>query len=234
VEDKTDIELFDPRRLLIGNTPWGFLAEVAVRGVLVYVLLLIAIRFMGKRVAGQLSLSELAVMVTLGAAIGVPIQVADRGMLPALVLLIVAVVYQRLIGALSFKSRRIELLTQGDIVTLVTDGIMSLSAMRGVGLSHERVFAALRERGVLHLGQLARVYIETSGSFSVYEQSEPRPGLAIVPAGHPGLNAIEGSLVCAICGTVMKTEERRAKEELAPCPTCSRRAWAPPVLAKKT
>lgn len=47
---------------------------------------------MGKRVAGQLSLSELAIIVTLGAAIGVPIQAADRGMLPAFVLLIVAVI----------------------------------------------------------------------------------------------------------------------------------------------
>ena len=84
--------------------------------------MLFAIRIMGKRVAGQLSMSELAVIVTLGAVIGVPMEVAENGMLPALVLLLVAVVYQRAIGFLSFKSRRIELITQGDLVAIVGGG----------------------------------------------------------------------------------------------------------------
>lgn len=63
------------QRILIGDGPWAFLLEVVVRAALVYVLLLVAMRMMGKRVAAQLSITELAVILMLGAAIGVPIQV---------------------------------------------------------------------------------------------------------------------------------------------------------------
>src|SRR4051812_42178617 len=97
------IRILDVKRWLIGETPWTFLIEVAVRGVTIYVFLLLAIRLMGKRVAGQLSLSELAIMVTLGAAIGVPMETPQNGLLPGLVILLIAVFYQRGIGYLSYR-----------------------------------------------------------------------------------------------------------------------------------
>ena len=49
------------QRLLVGDAPCAFLVELAPRAVLVYVLLLIAMRLMGKRVAAQLSITEFAV-----------------------------------------------------------------------------------------------------------------------------------------------------------------------------
>lgn len=61
-------------RLLIGDGPWAFLVEVIPRAVVMYLLLLVAMRLMGKRVAAQLSITELAVILMLGAAIGVPIR----------------------------------------------------------------------------------------------------------------------------------------------------------------
>jgi hypothetical protein len=55
--------------------------------------------------------------------------------------------YQRGIGMLSFKKRRIELMTQGDLVTMARDGALELRPMQSAGLSRERVLAALREQG---------------------------------------------------------------------------------------
>jgi uncharacterized membrane protein YcaP (DUF421 family) len=61
------------QRILIGENPWSFLLEVALRSGIIYVVLFITMRLMGKRMAAQLSVSELAVMITLGAAVGVPL-----------------------------------------------------------------------------------------------------------------------------------------------------------------
>src|SRR4051812_18502458 len=196
MQSQQDVHPFEIRRLLIGNTPPLFLLEILFRAVFIYVVLLIAVRLMGKRVAGQLSLSELAVMVTLGAAIGVPIEVPEHGMLPAAVVLTVAVLYQRGIGMLSFKRRRIELMTQGDLVTMARDGALDLRTMQSAGLSRERVFAALREQGIVHLGEVRRLYFETSGSFSLFRAPVPKPGLKIVPADHPGLKVAHDLTAC--------------------------------------
>jgi len=225
MEGKDQIRAFDWRRLLMGKTPWSFLGEVAFRGLVIYVVLLLTIRMMGKRVAGQLSLSELAIMVTLGAAIGVPMEVPDNGLLPALVLLAVAVLYQRGIGWLSFRKRKIELLTQGDLETLVNEGVLDLNAMKRVGLSQERVFAALRQVGLCHLGEVQRLYLETSGSFSVFRAPKAVPGLKAVPPGHPRLKVDPKIFACGSCGTVASQKNDR-------CRTCGKCAWEDAVLVE--
>jgi hypothetical protein len=44
------IHIFDVHWLLVGQVPWAFLAELFVRGVVIYVILVAVIRLMGKRV----------------------------------------------------------------------------------------------------------------------------------------------------------------------------------------
>jgi hypothetical protein len=51
--------LFDVHRLLVGQAPGAFLAELFVRGVVIYVILVALPRLTGKRVAGQLSITDL-------------------------------------------------------------------------------------------------------------------------------------------------------------------------------
>jgi hypothetical protein len=87
------ISLADWQRLLMGDAPWVFLLELLVRAVVVYLLLLLFMRWMGKRVAGQMSTTELAIILSLGAAIGLPLQAPDKGLLPAVAVLLVAVAF---------------------------------------------------------------------------------------------------------------------------------------------
>src|SRR5438132_1156779 len=89
------IQLTDWHRMLVGGTPWAFLIEVMLRAAFTYFLLLVCMRLLGKRVAGQMSISELAIFLSLGAAVGLPLQVPDRGLLPAIAVLLVAVLFQR-------------------------------------------------------------------------------------------------------------------------------------------
>src|SRR5215210_4335030 len=96
------IQLTDWHRILAGGTPWTFLLEVMLRAAFTYLLLLVAMRLLGKRVAAQLTLFELSMVVTMAAVIGIPLQVPDRGLLPALAVLLVAVAFQRGLSLWSF------------------------------------------------------------------------------------------------------------------------------------
>src|SRR5215207_9991760 len=125
------IRLTDWQRLLMGDAPRVFLVELLVRAVVVYLLLLF-MRLMGKRVAGQMSISELAIILSLGAAVGLPLQVADKGLLPALAVLAVAVAFQRGLSLWAFKSRKVELLSQGDVSVLLKDGRLLPEGMAAV------------------------------------------------------------------------------------------------------
>jgi uncharacterized membrane protein YcaP (DUF421 family) len=79
------IQLTDWHRILAGSTLWPFLIEVLICAGFTYLLLMVAMRLLGKRVAAQLTLFELSMVVTMAAAIGIPLQVPDRGLLPPII-----------------------------------------------------------------------------------------------------------------------------------------------------
>lgn len=85
---KEEIQLTDWERILIGDNPWGFMLEVLGRTLIIYVCLIIVMRLLGKRMNAQLTITDLAVMLTLGAIASVPMQAFDKGILPGIVLLV--------------------------------------------------------------------------------------------------------------------------------------------------
>ena len=50
-------------QFLIGQSSWKFLLEVIYRSIIIYVVLLLCMRMMGKRMAAQLEIAELAVIL---------------------------------------------------------------------------------------------------------------------------------------------------------------------------
>lgn len=184
---------------------------------------------MGKRVAAQMSISELAVIVTLGAAVGVPMQVPDRGMLPAVLILGVAVLFQRGIAVLGFKHRKVETFTQGDVSVLVQDGRIFLGQMRKAALSRERLFALLRCREIEQLGQVRRVYLETSGDISLFKLAKPKPGLSILLTFDDQIRqackSVPGQFACFYCGNVRQINIKPENE----CEFCGNTHWTEAV-----
>jgi len=95
-----------------------FLIEATLRIALVYAILLVAMRLMGKRMASQTTRNELAALVSLAAAVGPAMQTPDWGILPPMLIALMIVVVQRAIALGTFKSPRFEEKMQGDVSTL--------------------------------------------------------------------------------------------------------------------
>ena len=231
------LQPFDFHRLLIGQTPGWFLIEIAIRMVLIYLMLMLAMRLMGKRVAAQMSLSEIAVIVTLGAAVGVPMQTPERGILAPVILLGIAVLFQRGLSLWAFHDRKVEVVSQGDVSVVVQDGMMMLSDMKAAVLSRERLFSVLRAQGIQHLGQLRRVYLESTGDLSLLKRKDPRPGLSVLPTFDDQIRrldiAAEGQFACLSCGYVRESKSKPEKPD-KPCERCQSSTWTEAVSAVET
>lgn len=224
---KEEIYLWDVKRILFGQAPPEFLLEVFIRSLIVYVAALIVMRWMGKRMNGQLTIIELSVMVMMGAIISVPMQIPDRGILQGLLVLRATLFFLRFTNRLSFRSTRFEDLVQGSVVTLVKDGVLQLDELKQNKLTNEQVFMALRKENVFNLGKVKRLYLKACGLFSVYHQEEPGPGLAIYPPEDEKMFAEGeeacGEKACATCGLVQK-------KETALCTRCGKAEWSKAVL----
>src|SRR6476659_4263861 len=74
--EKDEIHFGDIKRWLFGDAPPEFMIEVFIRTILIYLFLLLIVRLMGKRMSGQITLTEMAVMITLGAIVSPAIQLS--------------------------------------------------------------------------------------------------------------------------------------------------------------
>lgn len=195
--------LTDLHRFLFGNASWPFLIEVLIRTSATFVLLLVAMRLLGRRVAGQYTLFEISLVVTLAAAIGVPLQASNRGMIPPFLIVAVVIVVQRVLARAGARHRRLETLIATDVTLLVRDGQLDYSALRSAAMPREKIFEAMRIHGWQHLGQIGRLYMEPSGAFSFIPAQPPRPGLSVLPAIDDELideSREQGWSACVHCG----------------------------------
>ncbi|WP_437927172.1 YetF domain-containing protein [Sorangium sp. So ce291] len=220
-----EIRVFDLERMLRGQTPWVFALEVLLRVVVIYVILVVSMRLMGRRMAKQVSRNELAALVSLAAAIGPAMQTPDRGLLPTALVALLVVGMQRALSMLAARNRRVEKVTQGEVTTLVADGCLDNRALSSALLSSDRVFAQLRAQGLEHLGQVDRFHLEANGSFSLIKAKDERPGLSILPAwdedAHRAQPEARGVRACSGCGFVVKRGE-----EPSACGRCGSSEWA--------
>jgi uncharacterized membrane protein YcaP (DUF421 family) len=213
-----DIKWNEWARIFVGELPPIFFIEVMIRTFLCYVLLVISLRILGKRVAAQFSRNEFTAIVSLSAAVGVPILAPDKGLLPAGIIALVIVLVSKCIARLSARNRHIEELSQGTLTVIVEDGTIAYRATRKMQLSKKRIFAQLRSEGILHLGEVAYLFMEPTGKFSLIKKSVPRPGLCTLPdydtAFRSTMRYSGDVFVCDNCG-------KNFDKKRSVCPNCS-------------
>jgi uncharacterized membrane protein YcaP (DUF421 family) len=221
---KEEIHWADWHRIFIGDAPGIFLVEVLIRSVVIYFFLLLIFRLMGKRMSGQLTITEMAVMLTMGAIISMPMQSPERGILQAMVILFFALIFQRGLTLAGFKYSKIETLTQGKGSLLVKDGIVLLDALTEAKVSKQQLFTVLRDQKIFNLGKVERLYLEACGLFNTYQFKDQKPGLSVLPITDEKLKDFqekdEKFIACTYCGHV---EEKQP--EVQYCPICNQNAW---------
>ena len=226
-------QLTDYMRILMGDVPWSFLLECALRLVAMYLLLLTGLRLMGKRQAGQVSRTELAGLVSIAVSIGIPLLSPDRGLLAPVAIVTVVVLLHRFVTRWAARRPTAEHLLQGNVTTVVVDGVLQLPIMERVVLSRERLFAQLRGESLEHLGQVRRLYMEANGTFSLVEEDAPKPGLSIIPGWDEDFRKMQpvaaGKFACVACGLVENAPQKPAQN----CPHCGAPEWHPAVEALK-
>ncbi|WP_018622319.1 DUF421 domain-containing protein [Spirosoma luteum] len=223
--DKEAIHLYDWARILIGQVPGQFYIEILIRTAFIYLLLVVSMRLMGRRMASKLSRNEMVAMVSLAAAVGVPILDAQRGLLPILIIAVVVVFTQRLVSYWAARNQKFEGISQDILSTLVENSVMQLATMENAQITRELLFAVLRSKGMTHLGHVKRLYMEANGSFTLIEELEPKPGLSILPEWDAEFirqqpQAPEQS-VCYHCGKARSPSGAHRDE----CSNCGHDEW---------
>ncbi len=218
--------LNDVKRIVLGQEQWSFIPEIILRTVLMYFVVLVSLRLLGKRGVKQLSVFELVVIISLGSAAGDPMFYKDVGVGSALIVFIVIVLAYKFTSFLVNKSIKAEKLLEGMCTCLIDDGKFAIENFRKEGLAQDEFFAELRLKGVSHLGQVKLAIIETNGSVSIFfnEEKDVRFGLPILPKLFENKVKIaeeDGYHACSFCGNTAY----KKFGDYGSCKRCGRDCW---------
>lgn len=163
---------------------------IAGRTLLIFALLVLFLRLLGKRQVGQLEPSEFAVALLIAELAAIPVEEPDRPLLQAAAPLVLVFAAERIISSLTFRSTRLRRLICGKPVILIENGTLLLSNLRRTRVSSDELRAQLREKGFLELQQVQFAILETNGTLSVF----PCPGDAPAPARAAGIAVADQEL----------------------------------------
>jgi uncharacterized membrane protein YcaP (DUF421 family) len=214
--DKEDIRLDDWDRILFGQGTPLYLLEVVVRVAIVYLMILLAMRFLGKRMIAEVGRADVVARVSLAAAVGLPIQRPGRGLLVAAVIVVIIVLVSRYLNWITTKKERFEKSFQGIYSPLVIDGVLDKKRIDDARITREEVFAALRAEDIRHLGQVERLYMEADGKFSLVETEASKPGLCVIPHYDNLMRNRQEQTDCDVCAECGKPWEHSS----ASCANC--------------
>lgn len=221
-------DVFNLKRMFLGDFPLLFLAEIAVRTFVLYAYALIMLRLMGRRGTRQISIFDLAIIIALGSAVGDPMFYPNVPLLHGMVVITVIVVLERLLAELVQRSETADTFISGKPTRVVHEGRLELHEGGDIGLSREELFSELRGREVQQLGEVCVAYLEQSGEVSVFrfDEHEVRPGLPIIPPWEleppttfpAGAGVLEdGPYACHDCGTTLHLDSGQPFPSCAAC-----------------
>jgi uncharacterized membrane protein YcaP (DUF421 family) len=225
--DKDDIKLSDWGRIFLGDVPPEFIIEVIVRMAFIYVILVVSLRLLGRRMESMLSRGEMVTLVTLGASVGVAIHTPERGILPSVMVILIIISLQALQAYITSRNSKAERLILDQISTLVEDGRLIIKEMIRSRITRERLFAALRLKGITNLGTIQRVYFESKGVFSIitYIDQKERTGLCLLPdsdhAFREELSYDTDLSACRSCGNIVEKITQKDQK----CTVCGENDW---------
>jgi len=146
------------------SLPWW---EFVIRGIIVYIFLLLILRLTGKRQIGQMSPFDLVLLLVLSNAVQNSMNGGDNTVASGMILAITLVAVNWITGFITFKFKKAERLIEGSPQILIHNGKVYEKALADSQLTRHELMAAIRGEGYSDLTEVRSVILENDGSISV-------------------------------------------------------------------
>lgn len=144
------------------------------RTMLLYIIILIIFRLMGKREIGELSVLDLVVFIMLGEMAVVAIENTDKSLWHQLVPMIFLMCIQIILSVISLKFQRFRHLIEGEPAILINAGKIDEKKMRKQRYNIDDLMMQLREQGVGDVRDVEYAILEASGKLSVFQKQKSK------------------------------------------------------------
>ena len=148
---------------------------IIVRSIIIYLIVLLVFRLMGKRQLGQMQPFELVLTLIIADLATIPMAEVSVPVLHGVVPLLTLVVLHFVLTLISRSSHVFSKIISGKPVIIVNPKGIDYQAMKKLNLSTDDIFEALRESGYFNISQVQYAIMETNGKVSVMPKADYSP-----------------------------------------------------------
>ena len=143
-----------------------------IRTLLLYIVIIAAVRLMGKRQISELQTSELVVTLLISDIAAIPMQNTGQPLVSGFLPIAVLVACELIISTVMLKSAKFRRFVCGKPVIVINDGKIDQGQMRRLRMSTEDLSEQLRQMDVFHIEDVAYAIVETNGKLSVLKKPD--------------------------------------------------------------
>lgn len=140
--------------------------DIALRAVFLYAFVVFLIRIMGRRELSSLSPIDLVLLIVLGDAIQQGLTQDDYSVTGAVIAVSTIAAVQVSTSYLSFRSRRIRRVLEGEPIIIVQDGKLIDRNMHRERLTKDEVAEEMRKQQIRSVEEVAWGILESNGTMS--------------------------------------------------------------------
>ncbi len=148
---------------------------IIIRSIIIYLIVLLVFRLMGKRQLGQMQPFELVLTLIIADLATIPMAEVSVPVLHGVVPLLTLVVLHFILTLISRSSHFFSKIISGKPVIIVNPKGIDYKAMKKLNLSTDDIFEALRGAGYFNISQVQYAIMETNGKVSVMPKAEYAP-----------------------------------------------------------
>lgn len=174
---------------------------VFVRALVLYIIVIISMRIMGKRQIGQLQPFELAIAIMISELAAVPMQNTGIPLINGIIPILTLLIAQLVVSFLSLKSVRARGLICGKPSILMENGRIIEDELRKEMYTLNDLLEQMRIKNVTDITDIEFAILETNGQLSIIPKSQKRPVTPAdlnLPTDYEGLSLdiiIDGKLI---------------------------------------
>ncbi len=165
---------------------------IILRTFIGYLILIVLMKFMGKREIGQLSLFDLLILLTIVDIMVVGIENYETNYLYSVVPMVFMAIIQKIVALISLKKVKFRELMDGKVSIIIENGKINIKEMKKNGYNMDDLYCQLRGKDVVSPSEVSYGILETNGKLSVFLKKDyPDMVLPLIVSGTPQEDVIK-------------------------------------------
>ncbi|MDE5946260.1 MAG: DUF421 domain-containing protein [Oscillospiraceae bacterium] len=145
---------------------------VLIRGAILYITVIFAVRLMGKRQLGELQPSELVITILVSNIATLVLEDLNIPLIVGITPVIALVCFEVIMSWITLKSQRVRAIVSGRPKIIITNGKIDREIMNALRFSVDDLMTALRGNNIFDIEEVQFAIVETTGILSVLKKPE--------------------------------------------------------------